>query len=506
MKRFNVYGQIQAKVSDAGDECTPAMFETFMGSVKDGEAIELHHNTPGGSVPDALSIANKCAAFKGAVTHVVEGMAASMGAVIACANGPENLKMYRNSFLMIHNPWVSTSGDAESLRSDAALLDSMKARCMEIVGRCFPGKDAEYLSKLMDDETWISGADAEKFGLKCVLIDEDTKMAVLVGSVAFAKAPEAVKAAYSVRIPKASGDANNYAGPYRAAIALAKAAADFATASATLAASSWEGSGYAQMAMNDAIQAARSVLAFADQCEDEVTELDTSEASPFGQTKKAVVGVLDSIPQGGDFPGHPFHGNQHVGGEGGGAEHEASRGAHEASKNAEGKGGHQAAAKAHEKAAALHAKAGNDTTAAYHQAMQHYHLARAARFKGDAVTIPQGAAIPEVVALVDKLTATEAQRKDWQARHDKTLADLRKEQQARATDKTTFDAQMALVTKERDALNKRISATALAAFAVTPEVSTWDEALKVAGSYEKACKQFPEIKAQLIAQAKNRKR
>ena len=81
--------------------------------------------------------------------------------------------------------------------------------------------------------------------------------------------------------------------------------------------------------------------------------------------------------QKGDFPGHPFRGNQHVGGSGeGGAHNKASSKSHAASKKA-GKGAskeaHEKAAKAHERAASLHEKAGNDKAADYHRAMANYH-------------------------------------------------------------------------------------------------------------------------------------
>lgn len=86
----------------------------------------------------------------------------------------------------------------------------------------------------------------------------------------------------------------------------------------------------------------------------------------------------------GDYPGHPFRGNQHVGGHATGAHHGASRSAHLATVRAHHKGGsveHKAAANYHKQASAAHAKAGNTRMAAHHKEQAKYHSDTAGRFK-----------------------------------------------------------------------------------------------------------------------------
>lgn len=92
----------------------------------------------------------------------------------------------------------------------------------------------------------------------------------------------------------------------------------------------------------------------------------------------------------GDYPGHPFHGNQFVDKEaagksesGTGAHHLASKAAHEASKAAKTTAEHRKAAHLHMKAAKLHEEEGNDKTAAYHEAMAADHLHAAGSTKRD---------------------------------------------------------------------------------------------------------------------------
>src|SRR5574340_1063467 len=94
---------------------------------------------------------------------------------------------------------------------------------------------------------------------------------------------------------------------------------------------------------------------------------------------KAISSVLEGLEKG-DYVGHAFHGNQHVGAESAGKHNEASREAARASRKA-GKNpsikNHLAAKAAHEKAARLHEKQGNSATAALHQAMAAQHEAAA---------------------------------------------------------------------------------------------------------------------------------
>jgi len=78
----------------------------------------------------------------------------------------------------------------------------------------------------------------------------------------------------------------------------------------------------------------------------------------------------------GDFPGHPFRGNQHARGRGAGSHHGASRTAHLASVRAH-KGGtkaeHRVASSYHRRAAAEHRKAGNSKMVAHHSSQAKYH-------------------------------------------------------------------------------------------------------------------------------------
>lgn len=80
----------------------------------------------------------------------------------------------------------------------------------------------------------------------------------------------------------------------------------------------------------------------------------------------------DSL-EAGDYPGHPFRGNQFGEGQSGGMAGKASAKAHEATKSAATAPEHKAAAALHRTAARMQAKKGNADTAQYHQMMAQYH-------------------------------------------------------------------------------------------------------------------------------------
>lgn len=84
----------------------------------------------------------------------------------------------------------------------------------------------------------------------------------------------------------------------------------------------------------------------------------------------------------GDFPGHPFRGNQYKRGGKGGAHHGASRSAHLATVRAHktgDKSSHRAAANYHRQASAAHRAAGNARMASHHKEQAAYHIGTAGR-------------------------------------------------------------------------------------------------------------------------------
>lgn len=173
--------------------CGPASLKKFLADCAEGEKVEIEINSPGGFCVPGMEMANAIKNSKAHVIAHVTGMAASMASVIACAC--REIRMEEASFMMIHDPWSWTEGNAAAMRKEAQNLDQFKAVIMSFYRGKF-NRTEEELSALMSDETWMTGAECVENGLKCELIKSDLKMAALVGSAKFGKMPEAAAKLY----------------------------------------------------------------------------------------------------------------------------------------------------------------------------------------------------------------------------------------------------------------------------------------------------------------------
>lgn len=176
--------------------CGPASLKKFLADCADGEKVEIEINSPGGLCVPGMEMANAIKNSKAHVIAHVTGMAASMASVIACAC--DEIKMEEAAFLMIHDPWSWTEGNAAAMRKEAQNLDQFKAVIMSFYRGKF-NRTPEEISALMADETWFTGAECVENGLKCELIKSDLRMAALVGSAKFGKMPEAAAKLYQFR-------------------------------------------------------------------------------------------------------------------------------------------------------------------------------------------------------------------------------------------------------------------------------------------------------------------
>ena len=172
MKTFLLAGSIVDTDADKEtfEDVTPVQINAALNKLEPNEELELEITSYGGSVIAGLAICNllKKASAEGHKTtaHVV-GIAASMASAIACAC--DNLKIDSNAFLMVHQPWTMTIGNAIDLRKEAEVLDQYRDALLAIYRTKFECSE-EVIKKMLEDETWIIGASAPMFTLKCEVI------------------------------------------------------------------------------------------------------------------------------------------------------------------------------------------------------------------------------------------------------------------------------------------------------------------------------------------------
>ena len=96
----------------------------------DTDQIELHLNSPGGSVFDGLAISAALKDHKAKVTAKVDGMAASAASFILQA--ADKRLITRNAQVMIHDAKAYAGGNAEQMRKAAELLDRVSDNIADI--------------------------------------------------------------------------------------------------------------------------------------------------------------------------------------------------------------------------------------------------------------------------------------------------------------------------------------------------------------------------------------
>ena len=155
-------------------------------------------HSAGGIVTEGLAIYNLFKQHRGKVVCRVDSLAGSIASVIAMAG--DELEMAEHSYLMIHNPFGMVQGGASELRSQANLLESMREQMVDIY--CAKsGRARDEIGKLMDEETWMTAREALAFGFaNRVITDSGAKLAAHVDLSKFAKTPESMRPAASVRV------------------------------------------------------------------------------------------------------------------------------------------------------------------------------------------------------------------------------------------------------------------------------------------------------------------
>jgi ATP-dependent Clp endopeptidase proteolytic subunit ClpP len=137
--------------------------------VGDVAQIKLHVNSPGGDVFDGLAIYNTLKKHKAAVEVEIDGLAASIASIVAMSG--DTVRMAKNAFFMIHNPWTFAYGEAKDLRHSADTLDQVRGSLLATYAdKTGEASTEQQLSDWMDAETWFTAEDARKHGF----IDEVT--------------------------------------------------------------------------------------------------------------------------------------------------------------------------------------------------------------------------------------------------------------------------------------------------------------------------------------------
>lgn len=124
--------------------------------------VLVHFDTIGGDLFDGIAIHNTLRALGERCTGRIDGACFSAGSVAVC--GAHRVEMADNALMMIHNPWTWMAGGSEELRKMADMMDKAREGIIaSYLHRELTVDEAE-LSRMIDEETWLTPAEAKAFG------------------------------------------------------------------------------------------------------------------------------------------------------------------------------------------------------------------------------------------------------------------------------------------------------------------------------------------------------
>jgi len=155
----------------------------------DVDTINVYINSSGGSVMDGLAIYNSLKRHRARKIVNIDGFAVSIASLVAMAG--DEIRMAENGMIMIHDPWIVTSGSAKELREQAAVMDKVKSSLVSTYMKQ-TGKEADWISDMMDAETWMNAAEALDHGF-IHKITAEQKIAAYTDLSRFHNAPKHFK-------------------------------------------------------------------------------------------------------------------------------------------------------------------------------------------------------------------------------------------------------------------------------------------------------------------------
>lgn len=138
-------------------------FASALGALpEDVHTIQLHINSPGGLVFEAVTILNQLRQHSARVVAIVDGLAASAASYIAV--GADEVIMAPNTQLMIHDAWGLAIGNAADMRGTADLLDRLSNNIAAIYASKAGGTTEDWRTAMLA-ESWYSAQEAVDAGL-----------------------------------------------------------------------------------------------------------------------------------------------------------------------------------------------------------------------------------------------------------------------------------------------------------------------------------------------------
>ncbi|MDM8525362.1 ATP-dependent Clp endopeptidase proteolytic subunit ClpP [Desulfococcaceae bacterium HSG8] len=136
----------------------------FLESEDPDKDINFYINSPGGIVTAGLAVYDTMQYIKSAITTVCLGQAASMSAVLLASGEKGKRYALPNARIMIHQPIGGSHGQASDIAIQAKEILRMRDALNKILAY-HTGKDIKKVQKDTDRDFFMSGREAQKYGL-----------------------------------------------------------------------------------------------------------------------------------------------------------------------------------------------------------------------------------------------------------------------------------------------------------------------------------------------------
>ena len=174
----NVANQSHLYINDViGEDIDIKSFREELNYLEDGNELIIHVNSVGGSVFEGWAIANAIReeSKKRNTVCIIEGLSASIATAISIACN--EVRIYSNALMMIHNASAFVYGSKEDLLKQVEVLSMIDNQLAEAYETKSNGKyNKEHFLDLMRAETWLSSQEAYELGLVDLIADKQVEL------------------------------------------------------------------------------------------------------------------------------------------------------------------------------------------------------------------------------------------------------------------------------------------------------------------------------------------
>ncbi len=151
-------------------------FATDLKALGSPKTIDMHVNSEGGDVFEGRAIYTSLANSSARIIAHVDGIAASVASLICMAAA--EIRMADGAFMMVHNAWSFTIGNAADHQKMMDLLNSVDSSMRETYA-ARTGQTQADVKTWCDAETWMNATEAVARGFADVK-DEPVKVAACI--------------------------------------------------------------------------------------------------------------------------------------------------------------------------------------------------------------------------------------------------------------------------------------------------------------------------------------